>query len=516
MRKLVYRSDDKEYNLGAPGEYPFTRGVHPTMYQGRLWTMRQYSGYGSAKETNKRYRFLLAKGQTGLSVAFDLPTQMGYDSDDRLSDGEVGKTGVAISTLADLRMLYSEIPLDKVSVSMTINASCPVILAMYLVLAGEKGIAPDNLSGTVQNDILKEYIARGAYIFPPEPSLRLVIDIIEYCIKHLPKWNFISVSGYHIREAGSTAAQEIGFTLSNGTTYMKAALERGLDVNEVGKRISFFFNAHNNIVEEIAKFRAARRLWAKIMKERFKATDPRAMMLRFHTQTAGCTLTAQQSDNNVTRVAYQALAAVLGGTQSLHTNSRDEALALPAEQSVKIALRTQQLLAHETGIPAVVDPCGGSYYLESLTDELAKSAEEYINKIDAMGGGVKAIENGYFQKEISASAYDYQKQVESKQRIVVGVNEFKELEKHKKAGANYLKVSPRVQQERKRELAGFRRRRDERKIKESTQLLKGSAADANNIMPAIIDCVRNNMTLGEICAVLRGVFGEYKGGMERF
>ena len=517
--------------LGLPGEYPFTRGVHPTMYRGKLWTMRQYSGFATAEETNRRCKFLLKRGQTGLSIAFDLPTQMGYDADHPMSRGEVGKTGVNISSLADMEILFDEIPLDKISVSMTINATCAILLAMYLVLA-ERQRSPDligaerqkvkpartgvqsgglaDISGTVQNDILKEYIARGAYIFPPEPSLRLVVDIIEYCIKNLPKWNFISVSGYHIREAGSTAAQEIGFTLANGISYVKTCLERGLDINEIGKRVSFFFNAHNDFFEEIAKFRAARRLWAKIMKERFKATDPRAMMLRFHTQTAGCTLTAQQPDNNVTRVALQAMAGVLGGTQSLHSNSRDEALALPTEKSVQIALRTQQLIAYETAVSRIVDPLGGSYYLENLTDKLELEATNYINEIDKLGGATKAIETGFYQKEISRSAYEYQKEIENNQRIIVGVNKFTEKESYK---INTLKVTSALQKKQITKITQYKKKRNNKLVIDSLNNLKITAQSKDNLMPAIIDAIKSNATLGEISQSLRDVFGEYKGAV---
>ena len=504
-------ADDYIDSLGFSGEYPFTRGIHPTMYRGRLWTMRQYSGYGTAEETNKRYQYLLQHGQTGLSVAFDLPTQMGYDSDDPLSRGEVGKTGVAISSLADMETLFDGIPLDKVSVSMTINATCPVILAMYLALAEKRGIDWQNLNGTVQNDILKEYFARGAYIFPPEPSLRLVIDTIEYCIKNIPRWNYISVSGYHIRESGSTAAQEIGFTLADGIAYLDAALKRGLDVNELGRRISFFLNAHNDFLEEIAKFRAARRLWAKIMKERFRATDPRAMMFRFHTQTAGCTLTAQQPDNNVTRVAFQSLAAVLGGTQSLHTNSRDEALSLPTEKSVKIALRTQQLAAYETSVTETVDPFSGSFYLEHLTDQLEKMAEDYIKKIDEQGGAVQSIENGYYQSEISKSAYEYQQAIETKKRIVVGVNEFQDDDEKNKKKLKILKVKPSLQNRQINNLRRFKKGRDSKKVNRGLEILKEAARTGPNLMPVILECVKAQATLGEICRVLREVFGEYRG-----
>ncbi|MBI4834261.1 MAG: methylmalonyl-CoA mutase family protein [Planctomycetes bacterium] len=511
--KDIYMPSDMppETDLGSPGLSPFTRGVHPTMYTGKLWTMRQYAGFGTAEETNKRYKFLLKGGQTGLSVAFDLPTQNGYDSDHDMSLGEVGKCGVAVSSLEDMETLFADIPLDKVSVSMTINASCAVILGMYLVLAERKGIKPEFLNGTVQNDILKEYIARGAYIYPPGPSMRLVVDTIEYCMKNVPRWNYISVSGYHIREAGATAIQEIAFTLTNGIAYVEACNGRGLDINQIGNRLSFFFNAHNDLLEEVAKFRAARRLWAKIMKERFGATDPRAMMLRFHTQTAGCSLTAQQPDNNVTRVALQAMAAVLGGTQSLHTNSRDEALALPTEKSAKIALRTQQLVAYESGVTKAVDPLGGSYYIEHLTSQLAKQGEAYIRRIDEMGGALKAVENGFYQKEISLSAYQYQKQVENRERIVVGVNDFTDETTDKKARLKILKVNQAMQKKQITKLAQYKKRRNNKKIESYLDALKSSAKGSDNLMPLIIEAIKAEATLGEICGTLREIFGEHKG-----
>jgi len=513
--KELYLSEDvsSQSNIGLAGEYPFTRGVHPTMYTGRFWTMRQYAGFATAEETNKRYKFLLKGGQTGLSVAFDLPTQMGYDSDQLFSLGEVGKCGVAISSLEDMETLFAGIPLDKVSVSMTINASCAVILGMYLVLAEKQGVKWTELNGTVQNDILKEYIARGTYIFPPKSSMRLVVDVIEYCMKNIPRWNYISVSGYHIREAGSTAIQELAFTLADGIAYVESCKERGLDINQIGARLSFFFNAHNDFFEEIAKFRAARRLWARIMKERFNATDPRAMMVRFHTQTAGCSLTAQQPDNNIVRVALQAMAAVLGGTQSLHTNSRDEALALPAEKSAKIALRTQQLLAYESSIPKIVDPLGGSYYLESLTGELEKQAGEYIKRIDEMGGALKAIENGYYQKEISRSAYEYQKQIEEKQRVVVGVNKFADEAGQKKSQLKILRVNEAAQRKQINNLAKYKKRRDNRKVQINLEILKKQAGSNSNLMPAIMEAIKAQATLGEICGALREVFGEHKGAV---
>lgn len=494
-------------DLGFPGEYPFTRGIQPTMYRGRLWTMRQYAGFGTAEESNKRYKYLLSQGQTGLSVAFDLPTQIGYDSDHPLAQGEVGKVGVAIDSLKDMETLFDEIPLDKVSTSMTINAPAAILLAMYIAVAEKQRVSPDKLSGTIQNDILKEYVARGTYIFPPEPSMRLITDIFEFCSKHVPKWNTISISGYHIREAGATAVQEVAFTLANGIAYVEAAIKAGLDVDEFAPRLSFFFNAHNDLLEEVAKFRAARRLWAKIMKERFKAKNPKSMMLRFHTQTAGSTLTAQQPDNNIVRVTIQALAAVLGGTQSLHTNSRDEALALPTEESVRIALRTQQIIAYESGVTETIDPLAGSYYVEHLTNLIEQKAMEYINKIDELGGAPKAIEKGYIQQEIQESAYRYQQEVESGRRIVVGVNKFQIEEEPPK---NLLKVDPEVERIQKEKLSQLKATRDNLAVKNALEELTKKAASSDNLMPAIITCVKTYATLGEICDALRRVFGEYK------
>ena len=430
--------------IGFPGEFPFTRGIQPTMYRGKLWTMRQYAGFGTAKESNERYRYLLEQGQSGLSVAFDLPTQIGYDSDNPISLGEVGKVGVAIDTLADMEILFDKIPLDKVSTSMTINAPASVLLAMYIAVAEKQGITREKISGTIQNDILKEYIARGTYIYPPKPSMRLITNVFQFCANEMPRWNTISISGYHIREAGSTAAQEVGFTLSNGIAYVEAAIKAGLVVDEFAQRLSFFFNAHNELLEEVAKYRAARRLWAKIMKERFVAKNPKSMMLRFHTQTAGSTLTAQQVDNNIVRVTIQTLAAVLGGTQSLHTNSKDEALALPTEQSVRVALRTQQIVANESGVASTIDPLAGSYYVESLTDNIEKEAREYINKIDAMGGMVEAIEAGFIQSEIQEAAYKFEKEIENKKRIIVGVNKFQIKEDEFK---DTLKIDLKIQEE---------------------------------------------------------------------
>jgi methylmalonyl-CoA mutase N-terminal domain/subunit len=494
-------------DLNLPGEYPYTRGVQPTMFRGRFWTMRQYAGFGSAEDTNKRYRYLLDHGQTGLSVAFDLPTQIGYDSDHPLAQGEVGKVGVAIDSMQDMEVLFNQIPLDKVSTSMTINSPAAILLAMYIAVAEKQGVTPDKLNGTIQNDILKEYSSRGTYIFPPKPSMRIITNTFAYCTKEIPNWNTISISGYHMREAGCTAVQEVAFTLANGVAYVEAAVKAGLDVDLFGPRLSFFFNAHLDFLEEVAKFRAARRLWAKIMKERFQAKNPRSWMLRFHTQTAGCTLTAQQPHNNIIRVAWQALAAVLGGTQSLHTNSMDEALALPSEQSVQIALRTQQLIAYESGAADTVDPLGGSYYVETLTNEIEKRAGDYIAKIDQMGGSVAAIEKGYIQQEIQESAYRYQKEIEAGDRVIVGVNQFQSKEA---APKGLLRVDPKVREVQMRRLAKLRSSRDAKRVGTSLDALKKVAQGDGNLMGPIIDCVRANCTLGEICDVLRGVFGEYE------
>lgn len=493
--------------LGFPGEYPFTRGVQPTMYRGRYWTMRQYAGFATAEESNRRYRFLLDQGQTGLSVAFDLPTQIGYDSDHEMAIGEVGKVGVAIDSLRDMEILFNEIPLDKVSTSMTINAPAAVLLAMYIAVAEQQGVSPDNLRGTIQNDILKEYSSRGTYIFPPKPSMRIITDIFSYCAEHVPLWNTISISGYHIREAGSTAVQEVAFTLANGIAYVQAALDAGLEVDKFGPRLSFFFNAHLDFFEEVAKYRAARRLWAKIMKERFGAKNPRSMMIRFHTQTAGCTLTAQQPMNNIVRVAFQALSAVLGGTQSLHTNSMDEALCLPSEEAVQVALRTQQLIAYETGVADTVDPLAGSYYVESLTREIYERAEEYIRKIDEMGGAVSAIERGYIQREIQDSAYRYQREIESGERTVVGVNRF-QVEEEKPA--NLLRVDPAVRTAQIEKLRALKEDRDGDKVAKALEELRKGAQGTENLMPLILEAVKAYATLGEICDVLRDVFGEYR------
>ncbi|NJE48060.1 methylmalonyl-CoA mutase family protein [Thermococcus sp. 9N3] len=502
--------EDWDYleKLGFPGEYPFTRGVYATMYRGRFWTMRQYAGYATAEESNKRYKYLLEQGQTGLSVAFDLPTQLGYDSDHPMAEGEVGKVGVAIDSLWDMRILFDGIPLDKVSTSMTINSTAANLLAMYILVAEEQDVPQEKLRGTVQNDILKEYIARGTYIFPPQPSMRLTTDIIMYCAENIPKWNSISISGYHIREAGANAVQEVAFTLADGIEYVKAVIERGMDVDKFAGRLSFFFNAHNNFLEEIAKFRAARRLWAYIMKEWFNAKNPRSMMLRFHTQTAGSTLTAQQPENNIVRVAIQALAAVLGGTQSLHTNSYDEALSLPTEKSVRIALRTQQIIAYESGVVDTVDPLGGAYYIEWLTDHIYEEALKYIEKIQKMGGMMRAIERGYIQKEIADAAYKYQKEIEEGKRIIVGVNKFQTDEPLE---VEILKVDPSIREKQIERLKKLRSERDNKKVEEALDKLRNAAeTDDENLMPYIIEAHRHLATLGEVTDVLREVWGEYR------
>ena len=499
-------------DLGFPGQYPFTRGVYPTMYRGRFWTMRQYAGYATAEESNERYKYLLEQGQTGLSVAFDLPTQLGYDADDPLAEGEVGKVGVSISSLEDMRTLFDGIPLDKVSTSMTINAPAAILLAMVIAVAKEQGVDPRKLRGTVQNDILKEYIARGTYIFPPRPSMRLVTDLFRYCADEVPRWNTISISGYHIREAGSTAVQEIAFTLANGIAYVQAAIDAGLDVDAFAPRLSFFFNAHNDFLEEIAKFRAARRLWARLMRERFGAQNPRSWRLRFHTQTAGCTLTAQQPEINVIRVTLQALAAVLGGTQSLHTNSRDEALWLPTEESVRIALRTQQIIAYESGVANTIDPLAGSYAIEHLTDEIEQRARDYIERIDALGGALAAIEEGYIQQEIADAAYRYQKEIEKQERIVVGVNahrvdgEVTSLER--------LVVDPAIEERAQTRLAALRERRNEERASAALARIRKAARDPDApLMPIFVTAVEADCTLGEICSVLRNVWGEHRPQM---
>ncbi len=509
--KRAFKPEDAPVNydadLGDPGQYPFTRGVQPTMYRGRFWTMRQYAGYATAEESNARYRFLLEQGQTGLSVAFDLPTQIGYDADDPMALGEVGKVGVSISSIHDMARLFEAIPLDKVSTSMTINAPAAILLAMYIAVGKRQGVSENQLRGTVQNDILKEYIARGTYIFPPSPSMRLITDLFAYCKTHVPHWNTISISGYHIREAGSTAAQEVAFTLANGIAYVQAAIDAGLDVDDFAPQLSFFFNAHNQFLEEVAKFRAARRLWAKIMRERFGAQNPRSWQLKFHTQTGGSTLTAQQPENNIVRVALQALAAVMGGTQSLHTNSMDEALALPTEKAVQVALRTQQIIAYETGVADTVDPLAGSYAVEHLTDEIEKRAQQYINQIDGFGGALPAIENGFINQEIQDAAYDYLRAVEKKEQIIVGMNQFTSAEERH---PDLLRVDPAIEAAQRQKLADLRANRDSAKIAELRGQLETAARGRENLMPLFVTCVENDMTLGEICHTLRGVFGEYR------
>ena len=500
---------DLDYSaaLGYPAEYPFTRGVQPTMYRGRLWTMRQYAGFATAEESNRRYRYLLEQGQTGLSIAFHLPTQIGYESTHPLARGEVGKVGVAIDTLEDMETLFKDIPLDKISTSMTINSTAPILLSMYIALAKKQGVDPTTLDGTIQNDVLKEYIARGTHIFPPRPSMRLTTDIFAYCSQNVPRWNTISISGYHIREAGSTAAQEIAFTLADGIAYVQAAIDVGLDVDKFAGRLSFFFNSHNNLFEEVAKFRAARRLWGKIMSQRFKAKDPRSMMLRFHTQTAGCTLTAQQPYNNIVRVAIQALAATLGGTQSLHTNSFDEAFATPSQDAVTIALRTQQLLAHENGVADVIDPLGGSYFIESLTNALENQATEYIDKIDKLGGAVAAIEQGFQQREIQESSYRQQKNIEENRAVVVGVNKFVSPSPEI---PGLLRLDPEQEKNQKARLEQVKKNRDTDKFNKALKNLDEVARSQDNTMPAFIECVEAYASIGEICDVLRKVFGTQK------
>jgi len=508
---LPYEFDYLE-KLGFPGDYPFTRGVQPTMYRGKLWTMRQYAGFSTPEKSNKRYKYLLKQGQTGLSIAFDLPTQMGYDSDHPLSSGEVGKVGVAIDSLQDMEILFDSIPLSRISTSMTINAPAPILLAMYIACAEKQGVKPCQLRGTIQNDILKEYIARGTYIFPPKNSMRLICDIFKFASENLPKFNTISISGYHIREAGANAVQEIAFTLANAIAYVEAAIQSGLDVDKFARRLSFFFAVHNNFFEEIAKFRAARRIWAKIMKEKFKAKDKKSMSLRFHTQTGGSTLTAQQPHNNIIRVAIQALAAILGGTQSLHTNSFDEALQLPTEESVRIALRTQQIIAYESGVADTIDPLCGSYYIESLTDEIEKMAFKYINEIEKLGGAISAIETGYFTKEISNSAYKFQKKIESSETLIVGVNCFKIEEKPFKSSATSDEVE-------KFQIEKIKKLKSNRNNKEVTQQLinlKKAVETSENIMPFLINAVKSYATIGEICDSLREVFGEYRPDMNIF
>ncbi len=494
-------------DTGFPGEYPFTRGIQATMYRGRLWTMRQYAGFGTAEETNRRFKYLLSQGQTGLSVAFDLPTQIGYDSDDPMAEGEVGKVGVAIDSLADMEILFDGIPLDRVSTSMTINATASILLAMYIAVGEKQGVKPEQLSGTVQNDILKEYIARGTYIFPPGPSLRLITDTFAYCAEKLPRWHPISISGYHIREAGATAVQEVAFTLADAIAYVEAALKAGLDVDQFGPQLSFFFASHNNLFEEVAKFRAARRLWARIMRERFKARDPRSWMLRFHTQTAGVTLIAQQPENNVIRVTIQALAAVLGGTQSLHTNSMDEALGLPTEDAVRIALRTQQILAHESGVADTVDPLGGSYYVEWLTQKLEEGATNYLKKIDELGGMLRAIELGFVQREIQEAAYRHQREVEEGRRIVVGLNAFTDAEPAK---IPVFQIDPNLEAGQRRRLKEVKEGRNQSAVEGALKRLEEGARGSGNLLPFLLEAVRAYATIGEICGVLRRVFGEHR------
>jgi len=506
---MMLPEDIQDYmkDLGFPGEYPFTRGVQPTMYRGRLWTMRQYAGYATAEESNQRYRYLLDQGQTGLSVAFDLPTQIGYDADDPLAQGEVGKVGVSISSVEDMETLFKDIPLDKVSTSMTINAPASILLAFYIAIARKQGVPLGKLRGTIQNDILKEYVARGTYIFPPEPSMRLITDVFKYCKDNIPRWNTISISGYHIREAGSTAAQEVAFTLANAIAYIQAAIDVGLVVDDFANQLSFFFNAHNNFLEEVAKFRAARRLYARIMKERFGARNDKSCRLRFHTQTAGSTLTAQQPENNIVRVTLQALAAVMGGTQSLHTNSMDEALWLPTEKSVRVALRTQQIIAHESGVADTVDPLAGSYVIEKLTDEIEAVARDYIDKIDAMGGALSAINNGFMQREIQEAAYRVQRAIEVGEEIVVGVNDF-QVEEQIELEA--LRVDPSVEEDQKQRLALLRENRDHEKVSALLTRLEEQARGDTPLMPLLIECAECKVTLGEICGVLRAVWGQYR------
>ena len=505
---LDIKDTDYAEDIGFPGVYPYTRGVQPTMYRGRFWTMRMYAGFSTAEESNKRYRYLIESGATGLSCAFDLPTQIGYDSTDAIAEGEVGKVGVAIDSLADMEILFDQIDLGKVSTSMTINAPASVLLAMYIAVAEKQGVSADKLKGTIQNDILKEYAARGTYIFPPRPSMRLITNIFEYCSKNVPNWNTISISGYHIREAGSTASQEIAFTIADGIAYVEAAIKAGLNVDDFAGRLSFFWNAHNNVLEEVAKFRASRRIWAKVMKDRFKAEKAKSQMLRVHTQTAGSMLTAQQPNNNIVRVALQTAAAVMGGTQSLHTNSRDEALALPTEDSVMVALRTQQIVAYESGLADVIDPLAGSYYVEAMTNRIEAEAWEYIKKIDELGGAVAAIEKGYIQKEIQDSAYKWQMDVESGARVIVGVNKFQVEEE---APKNLLRVDASVGEKQKAKVEAMKAKRDNAAVQAALADLKKACADEHeNLMPHILAAVKTYATLGEICGVMREVFGEYE------
>ncbi|MFC1532203.1 methylmalonyl-CoA mutase [Thermodesulfobacteriota bacterium] len=508
-RVALPKKIDADYlnDLGFPGRYPFTRGVQPTMYRGRLWTMRQYAGFSTAEESNKRYRYLLDQGTTGLSIAFDLPTQIGYDSDDPKSSGEVGKVGVTIDSLADMETLFDRIPLDKVSTSMTINSPAAILLAMYVAIGEKQGVAADKLKGTIQNDILKEYVARGTYIFPPKPSLRLVTDIFQWCSRQMPAFNTISISGYHIREAGSTAVQEVAFTLANACTYVQTALDAGLEIDSFARRLAFFFNASSDLLEEIAKFRAARRLWARIMKERFGAKNPASQMLRFHTQTAGNTLTAQQIDNNIVRVTIQALSAVLGGTQSLHTNSRDEALSLPTEDSVRTALRTQQVIAHESGVANTIDPLAGSFYIEELTKKIEDEARALMDEVDEEGGVVTCIEKGFIQQQIENSSYEYQKEIECNERIIVGMNRYQVEEDVKPP---LLKIDPAIEQAQIDNLAQLKQNRNGDNVTASLARLKSAAKGNENLMPVILEAVKGYATLGEICNILRDVFGEYR------
>src|SRR5690625_956997 len=508
--RLYYQEHDENYleKLGFPGQYPFTRGIQPTMYRGRFWTMRQYAGFGSAKETNKRFRYLLEQGQTGLSVAFDLPTQIGYDSDDPMAQGEAGKVGVAIDSLQDMELLFKNIPLDQVSTSMTINAPAAILLAMYIAVGEKQGVLSEKLTGTIQNDILKEYIARGTYIYPPKPSMRLITDIFQYCEQYLPKFNTISISGYHIREAGSTAVQEAAFTIANGLAYVDAALESGLEIDSFAPRLAFFFNAHNNFFEEIAKFRAARRVWARLMKEDYQAKNPRSWKMRFHTQTGGSTLTAQQPDNNVVRVTLQALAAVLGGTQSLHTNARDEALSLPTEQSAQIALRTQQIIAHESGVADTIDPLGGSYFVEELTDQIERDILKYLDRIAEIGGAVQAVEVGFMQREIHENAYDTQKRIENNEEIIIGLNKYtldEEIE------PELLKVDEELEAMQVKSVQNIRKQRHETTVKEALQAIRSAANKDENLFPHILQAVKAYATIGEISHVLRDEFGIYEG-----
>lgn len=511
VTKTLYTPDsirdfDYDRDLGYPGEFPYVRGVYTNMYRGRLWTMRQFSGFGTPKDTNKRYKYLLNHGQTGLSVAFDFPTLYGRDSDDSLARGEVGKCGVAIDTLRDMEILFHGIPLDQISTSMTINPPAAMLLAMYIVVGEKQGVPMKFLTGTIQNDMLKEYQAQKTWIYPPEPSMRIITDIMAYCTEHVPRWNTISISGYHIREAGSTALQELAFTLKNGFTYVEYGIRAGLSVDKFSPRLSFFFNSHLDFFEEIAKYRAARRIWARLMQDKYNAQSPRSYLMRFHTQTAGCTLTAQQPQNNIMRTAFQALAAVLGGTQSLHTNSMDETYALPTENAVKIALRTQQLIAYETGVANTIDPIGGSYYVETLTNELEQGVYKYFAAIDKMGGVVKAIDKGFFQREISRSAYQYQKSLEKKEKYHVGVNIFEE---EGKAEMELLRIPKQVERDQVKALKGIKRERNNKKVKEALRGLHKAAADGSNLMPKILACVRAYATLGEMCASLKEEFGEY-------